>query len=171
MQLLRIRKGEMLKHSVTIHGNRTRPTQRLIPLYRKIDNLLEILVYCTPLMVSHQHCHKKTVVNNAGLAALYSCYLCDDCMRIPVLACLCGTSESARCRPSAWSEKSIMSGCSSASKASCRNNAVCVEQMTVHTQLHGLEKSLTLGLISIQILLQCQCNHALTRGMFRPRAS
>ncbi len=92
--------------------------------------MLKISVYRTPLMLPHQHCHKKTTINTAAFAASYSCYLCNDCMKIPVLACLCATSESARCRPSAWSEKSIMSGCSSASKASCRNNAVCVEQLT-----------------------------------------
>jgi len=133
--------------------------------------LLKISVYRTPLMLPHQHCHKKTTINTAAFAASYSCYLCNDCMKIPVLACLCATSESARCRPSAWSEKSIMSGCSSASKASCRNNAVCVEQLTVHTQLHGCKMSPTLGLISIQILLQCQCKHALKRCLFLPTAS
>ncbi len=56
--------------------------------------------------------------------------LCDDCMGIPVPVCLCATSESVRCRPSAWSEKSIMSGCSSASKASCNNSATCFQQAT-----------------------------------------
>lgn len=127
--------------------------------------------YHKPLMLPHYIVKKRMTVITAGFAASYSCYLCNDYVKIPVLACLCATSESARCRPSAWSEKSIMSGCSSASKASCRNNAVCVEQLTVHTQLHGCKKSPTLGLISIQILLQCQCKHAHKRCLFVPTVS